>query len=78
MPPQYFLVASAALDVFAISSAIVFIFSRQTRIELPTADSYEELEGLGNDVRKDPFDVVESEDVIDGHLLDEEKFWTQV
>jgi hypothetical protein len=78
MPPQYLLAASTALDIFAISSAIVFVFSRQPRIELPTVDSHEELQGFENEVRKDPFDIVESEDVIDGHLLDEEKFWTKV
>ncbi|KAG8745725.1 hypothetical protein FRC10_007205 [Ceratobasidium sp. 414] len=77
MPPQYSLIASVTLDVFALSSIIIFIFSRPKPITLPTVDRGE-LEGFASDHRQDPFDVVECEDIIDGHPLDEDTFWTQV
>ncbi|KAG8707304.1 hypothetical protein FRC08_000588 [Ceratobasidium sp. 394] len=78
MPPQYSLIASATLDVFALSSVIIFVFSRPKPIALPTVDSREELEGFVSDHQKDPFDIVERDDIIDGHPLDEDKFWTQI
>ncbi|QRW05470.1 ABC transporter [Ceratobasidium sp. AG-Ba] len=78
MPPQYLLIASATLVALALSSTITLTFSRPKSVALPTIDSREELEGIVEEHRKDPFDIVEREDVIDGHLLNEEQFWTQV
>ncbi|QRV91406.1 multidrug resistance-associated ABC transporter [Ceratobasidium sp. AG-Ba] len=56
----------------------LLIASATLSVALPTIDSREELEGIVEEHRKDPFDIVEREDVIDGHLLNEEQFWTQV
>ncbi|KAG8726907.1 hypothetical protein FRC12_022998, partial [Ceratobasidium sp. 428] len=78
MSRQYLLAASITLAVLALSSIIVFVFSQPKPIALPTIDSREELDGSQNEQQNDPFDVAEHEDVIDGHLLDEETFWIQV
>ncbi|CAE7211925.1 unnamed protein product [Rhizoctonia solani] len=75
MSVSYPLVASIIADVCATSSALLFLFSRPKRIELPTTGAHSErLEG---DDRKDPFDVASREDLIDGYPLHEERFWSQ-
>lgn len=78
MPISYSLVASAAADVFAASSAIIFLFSRPKRLELPTSGAYEQNEHMAGEEHKDPFDIADREDVIDGYPIEEEKFWSQV
>ncbi|KAG9126425.1 hypothetical protein FRC07_003485 [Ceratobasidium sp. 392] len=78
MSTQYLLPASITLGISALVSIIALIFSRPKPIALPTTDSREELEGFASEQQKDPFDVVEREDVIDGHLLNEDVFWNHV
>lgn len=78
MPVSYSLVASAAVDICAFSSVVIFIFSRPKRLKLPTIETYEREELPGGEDRKDPFDIASCDDLIDGYPLEEEKFWSQV
>ncbi|CEL57922.1 ATP-dependent bile acid permease OS=Saccharomyces cerevisiae (strain ATCC 204508 / S288c) GN=YBT1 PE=1 SV=2 [Rhizoctonia solani AG-1 IB] len=78
MPVSYPLAASAIADVCAISSALILLFSRPKRLELPTTDAGDRDERLEGEDRKDPFDIATSEDMIDGYPIHEEKFWSQV
>ncbi|CAE6501788.1 unnamed protein product [Rhizoctonia solani] len=77
MPVSYPLTASIIADVCAFSSALLFLFSRPKRLELPTTGDYEPSERLEGDERKDPFDIATREDIIDGYPLHEEKFWSK-
>ncbi|KAF8761854.1 Multidrug resistance-associated ABC transporter [Rhizoctonia solani] len=78
MSVSYSLVASAVADVCALSSVIIFLFSRPRRFELPTAEAGEHGEIIQGEDHKDPFDIATREDTIDGYPLHEEKFWSQV
>ncbi|CAE6535307.1 unnamed protein product [Rhizoctonia solani] len=78
MSVSYPLAASVVADVCALSSALVFLFSRPKRLELPTIGAHEHSERLEGDEHKDPFDMATREDVIDGYPLHEEKFWSKV
>jgi hypothetical protein len=78
MPVSYPLAASAIADVCAISSALILLFSRPKRLELPTTNAGDRDERLEGEDRKDPFDIATSEDMIDGYPIHEEKFWSQV
>ncbi|KAF8707606.1 Multidrug resistance-associated ABC transporter, partial [Rhizoctonia solani] len=78
MSVSYPLVASAVADVCALSSVIIFLFSRPRRLELPTAEAGEHGEIIQGEDHKDPFDIATREDTIDGYPLHEEKFWSQV
>ncbi|KAH7344787.1 multidrug resistance-associated ABC transporter [Rhizoctonia solani] len=77
MSVSYPLAASIAADVCVLSSALVFLFSRPKRLELPTNGGHEPGERLEGDDHKDPFDIASREDTIDGYPLNEEKFWSQ-
>ncbi|QRW19137.1 ABC transporter [Rhizoctonia solani] len=77
MSVSYSLVASAVADVCALSSVIIFLFSRPRRFELPTAEAGEHGEIIQGEDHKDPFDIATREDTIDGYPLHEEKFWSQ-
>ncbi|GAB1519113.1 hypothetical protein RhiTH_002179 [Rhizoctonia solani] len=77
MSVSYPLVASAVADVCALSSVIIFLFSRPRRLELPTAEAGEHGEIIQGEDHKDPFDIATREDTIDGYPLHEEKFWSQ-
>ncbi|CAE6396057.1 unnamed protein product [Rhizoctonia solani] len=78
MSVSYPLAASIIADVCALSSAIIFLFSRPKQLELPTAEASEHDERLDGEDQKDPFDIATREDTIDGYPLHEEKFWSQV
>jgi hypothetical protein len=78
MPISYSLAASAAADISAIASALVFIFPRPNRLQLPTSEAHQSNERFETEDRKDPFDIASREDIIDGYPLDEDKFWSQV
>ena len=63
----------------ALSAALlIWQFHGQPNDKLPAAyspitENEDQLEGV-----KDPFDIIEPEDTIDGHPLDEDKFWAKV
>ena len=78
--PTYLLPFSITTAVcVALSAALLaWQFHRQPTDKLPAAyspitDDEDQLEGV-----KDPFDIVEPEDTIDGHPLDEDEFWAKV
>ncbi|KAJ1311227.1 hypothetical protein OPQ81_009727 [Rhizoctonia solani] len=77
MSVSYPLVASIIADACALSSALLFLFSKPKRLELPTTGTHESSERLEGDDQKDPFDIATREDTIDGYPLHEEKFWSQ-
>ncbi len=78
--PTYLLPFSITTAVcVALSAALqIWQFHRRPNDKLPAAyspitENEDQLEGV-----KDPFDIVEPEDTIDGHPLDEDKFWAKV
>jgi len=78
--PTYLLPFSITTVVCAGLSAALRAWwaIRRPKDKLPTAyspitENEDQLEGV-----KDPFDIIEPEDIIDGDPLDEDEFWAKV
>lgn len=78
--PTYLLPFSITTAVSVGFSAALraWLFIRRPKDRLPTAyspitENEDQLEGV-----KDPFDIVEPEDTVDGDPLDENEFWAKV
>ena len=78
--PTYLLPFSITTAVCVVLSAalLTWLSHRLPKDRLPTAyspitEDEDRLEGV-----KDPFDIIEPEDTLDGDPLDEDEFWAKV
>ncbi|KAF9007916.1 ATP-binding cassette transporter [Cyathus striatus] len=74
--PRFQLEIAVALAVCSTASLLLFCFNnpKEGKIQLPTHADADEDELRG----PDPFDVTQPEDVIDGYIIDEDKFWSRM
>lgn len=69
---------SVVLLVSGLASAAILAWNRPKPIKLDLDADYEPLEGGSDTTQRDPFDILEPEDTIDGHPIEPEKFWRSV
>lgn len=63
--------------IAAVCSALRYVAIRPKSIALDLSEDYEPLEG-GDDSRRDPFDILQYEDTIDGIPVGAEAFWKRM
>lgn len=69
---------SIILVSLGVVSAIIIVWTRPRPIKLDLNGEYEPLEGALDATTRDPFDILQPEDTIDGHPIESEKFWRHV
>lgn len=69
---------SIVLLVSGLFSAALLAWNRPKPIKLDLDGDYEPLEGGSDTTQRDPFDILEPEDTIDGLPIEPERFWQSV
>lgn len=69
---------SIVLFVSGLLSAAVLVWTRPKPIKLDLDSDYEPLEGDSDATQRDPFDILEPEDTVDGNPIQPEKFWSKI